>query len=81
VFAIKSLRSSGGCVAVERQYLREFSDRVAPSRDTVSYMRVCVCDKRAKGRKCSACVRKEAVVGAAREVITGRPKKKRVCDV
>jgi hypothetical protein len=39
VFVIKtSYSSSGSCVAVDRQYCREFSVHVAPSRDTVYWI-------------------------------------------
>jgi hypothetical protein len=55
MFVIKTFYSSGGCsVAVERQYLREFSVRVAPSRHTVYWIikrfgeTGSVCDKRVK---------------------------------
>jgi Fe2+ or Zn2+ uptake regulation protein len=55
LFVIKTFYSSGGsCVAVERQYHREFSVRVVPSRDTI-YRTIkqfeetgSVCDKRAR---------------------------------
>jgi predicted DNA-binding transcriptional regulator AlpA len=81
VFVIKTFYSSGGfCVAVKRQYRREFSVRVAPSRDTI-YRIIkqfeeagSVCDKCAKGLKRNASVRMEEV-GAAREAVTRSPRK------
>jgi hypothetical protein len=73
VFGIKTCHSFGGyCVTAERQYCRNFSVRVAPSRDAIYRIAKqfeetgSVCDKHAKAGKLSASVRTEEVVGAAR---------------